>query len=226
VTPEPLNGPYLLICEGDSDGAFFKNLLSKRSIVGFDITYPGPPEQQSGGRDAIGSLLGGLIPKRGFSTLKAILIAYDNDEDPVKAFGLIREQIRKASSYSIPEAPLSSSEPKPGTPVLVPFPIPWKEELGNLETLCLPAAREKWKDLAECLEEYVNCSDVPKWTISNQAKTRIRCLITATCKDDPNTSLVHLWSRKPEFHIPLDHNCFNRVADFLRDFPGWLRGDS
>jgi hypothetical protein len=54
-----------------------------------------------------------------------------------------------------------------------------------------------------------------------QHKMRLRCLIASVCKTDPYTSLQHAWSRRERL-IPLEHDCFTRVADFLESFDGFV----
>src|SRR3990167_1593071 len=217
MIPDPLAGPYLILCEGGNDYAFFKALLRIRNIPDFQIAFPEYPDQHSDGRNGIGTLLGGLIVKDGFSNLQGIIVTSDNDDDQNASFRLIQDQIRQAGKYNVPARPFEVTKIK-DLPSLIVLMLPWNDEPGNLETLCLRSACDKWPQLAACLEVYCQCSDVPTWTLTKQSKMRLRCLITATCKQDPNTSLSHIWERQEQFHIPLDHQCFDNIAKFLKNF--------
>ena len=217
MIPDSLIRPYLIICEGTNDNAFLMALLKTRNISGFEVAYPQSPEQESDGRNGFGDLLGGLILKRGFSNLRGIIILSDNDANEAKSFQLIQEQIEKAGSYSIPAQSFEAVQTE-GYPALIVLMLPWKGELGNLETLCLRAAVDNWPKVATCLNDYYECSDAPNWSLSKRSKMQLRCLLAATCKQDPNTSLTYIWKRQPEFQIPLAHPCFDNLATFLKNF--------
>lgn len=216
MVPQFLVSPYLILCEGSNDESFFTGLLKNRNIKGFQVAFPADPEQRSGGRNGFGDLLGSLTLQSGFSNLKTIVLASDNDDNGAKSFKFIQRQIKEAGEYSVPKKPFLITRTR-GYPSLAVLMLPWKQELGNLETLCLRAAIDKWPKVASCLKDYYRCSDAPNWTLTKRSKMKLRCLIAATCKDDPNTSLTHLWSRKEEYHIPLDHECFDRIVKFLKD---------
>ena len=51
---------------------------------------------------------------------------------------------------------------------------------------------------------------------------KLRAMLASTCRQDPNTSLQHAWSRGRTTLIPLDHTCFDWIADFLRNFDALL----
>jgi hypothetical protein len=93
--------------------------------------------------------------------------------------------------------------------------LPWDNDHGCLETLCLIAAeKENPKEIA-CVNEFVACVKANELSVPMLAKLRMRCYISAVCKTDPNTGLRFAWSR-PQTLIPIDDPCFNNLADYLR----------
>ena len=93
-----------------------------------------------------------------------------------------------------------------------------KDEEGQLETLCLRAVSDAWPKQFQCAEKYAECVEIESWSMGKQEKAKLRALISHICKEDPNTSLAHLWHGRRELVIPLDHDCFTPIADFLSGF--------
>jgi hypothetical protein len=149
-----------------------------------------------------------------FKNIRAVVLVSDNDENPVTSFNEIKAQITEAGGFSIPTQPLNVVQ-TPDHPELVAFMLPSTDQIGCLETLCLPAALEAWPNLRPCIEEYSRCTDVGTWPKSKQSKMQLRCLFSAACKTDPNTSLVYAWSRSPPL-IQLEHHSFDQLVEFLR----------
>jgi hypothetical protein len=110
---------------------------------------------------------------------------------------------------------------KMGYPPVVVMMLPWEGEIGQLETICLISMRDKFPNLAACEDQFSACTGTDKWKRNKLEKMKMRAMLTTACEEDPNTSLTHAWSRKNEL-IPLDHACFNRIADFLAQFPAMV----
>lgn len=92
---------------------------------------------------------------------------------------------------------------------------------GNLETLCLPAAHAKWGMQNE-VDALVNAAPANTWPLTKQSKMRLQTMLAATCLKAPNTSFAHLWGYDAQYHLPLAHQTFDEMADFLRDFGAML----
>ena len=216
MLPARIDGPCLIIGEGAHDEAFLRHLLQNRNISGYQVGFPQPPDQSSGGRGGFGEVLSGLRVRPDFMNIRAIVLVSDNDEDPVTSFNKINAQIADAGHLSVPTQPLNVALTT-DHPDLVTVMLPWADQIGCLETLCLPAALEAWPQLKPCVKEYSRCADVETWPKSKQSKMQLRCLFSAACKTDPNTPLTHAWSRNPPL-IPLGHQSFDQLAKFLRTF--------
>ncbi len=69
----------------------------------------------------------------------------------------------------------------------------------------------------ECLEEYQACVGLEEWSASKIAKMRLRCIIAATCRRNPECSTSYMWSTE-NTHIPISiaHRSFNWIAEFFR----------
>ncbi len=142
-----------------------------------------------------------------------ILLVSDNDENPNASFAEVQAQIISAERYAVPNEPLivATSQDHPATVVIM---LPWVGNPGNLEVLCLPAMYERWPHQRECLDFLSECLETDDWPMTRQSQMRVRSLIAGICRDDPNTSLTHAWSRVIDL-IPFHNRCFDQVAAFL-----------
>ena len=89
---------------------------------------------------------------------------------------------------------------------------------GSLETLCETAALHKWSHLKHPLDVYVGNTPVKDWDAGKQGKMRMQTIIASTCMARPETGFLGHWFENVEYHIPLNHEVFNPLADFLRGF--------
>lgn len=210
---------WLIVCEGDADRTFFNELILKRGLPDFQVRFPGRKGDESGGWTKYGRYLDEIKLNEGFiKNVKAILVVGDNDDDPATRFTEIQEQIRQAGGYGIPDAELRVARSANNLPDIVIMMLPLNGQPGNLEHCLIPAALSKWPDLEAPLEEYIRCSPASGWPERKKSKTRMQCILAATCRQDPNTSLSWLWGRPDEYHIPLDNACFDEVANILQGF--------
>jgi hypothetical protein len=210
---------WLILSEGDGDYAFFKNLIEVRKIPNME------PRRRTGklsGNTVFKQWLEALRPETGADQYSGILIVADNDGNPAKAFKEVRRQIQQAGEYGIPTAPALVAPAQNGRPAVAVLMLPWTDQEGCLETLCLRAALQRRPRIARCIAAYLRCIGIARWTVSNLDKFSMRCLLSAACKRNPNTGLQYAWSAekgRPKDLIPLRYRCFKQVADFLASLP-------
>ena len=213
----------LILCEGSQDQAFFRHLISDRNLPSFDVVFPGHPRTDLGGTSGFGQMLEALSTNPGFRNLTEILVVADNDDSPPDRFNFIAQQIGGAEGFTAPQHPLEVAR-APGVPPLVVMMIPWVDERGALETLCLESAYAESHEIRECITRYAECTSASNWSSgTSQDKMRLRCILSSRCEDDPNTGLAFAWSKKkcPRL-IPLNHGCFDRVASFLANLDAYI----
>jgi hypothetical protein len=216
--------PWVLLCEGESDKRFFDGLIQARKIdPNFDVQFPDRGQQGTGGRSKYGQWLGtSYSTSESFLTkVKAILLVSDKDDDEAMSLQEVKQEIEKAA---FPVPPLERIVAKSnGFPAIVILMIPMEGQ-GNLETLCLHAAHDKW-DLRNELNTFVAASPASTWGISKQSKMRLQSILAATCKVQPDISFAQHWLQDTKYRIPLNHECFNPLVDFLTNFGTLLSED-
>ncbi len=216
MASQSFNNPWLILCEGRDDHAFFSKLITHLGLRGsFEIRYPNKHNRDSGGRDKFGSWISNQLLDRTFvETVKAILIVSDSDEDPSKSFGQVQQSL-KANNLPTPLAERSIARAS-GSPDIVVLMIP-EGGAGNLETLCIKSALNKWH-FEEVLNTFISQTPASAWDAGKQDKAKIHALLAVTCKSKPGTSLAYHWQEADEYHIPVNDPCFDDISTFLRDF--------
>ncbi|MFI4934293.1 MAG: DUF3226 domain-containing protein [Caulobacterales bacterium] len=214
----------LLICEGPTDEAFFKNLIQRRNLPDFCIRIPADASRKLG-VDGFPELLEAIPAWDGVAALRHLIVVADNDADASASFRKVKDFLRNARpdtdppfTYGIPDRAMVRA---PGTPATTTIMMmPKRGNRGCLETLLLTAA-EKASASAQrataCVDTFVTCAGVDAWSSSKQAKMRLHSLIAATYKKNPALSLSQVWTQAPDL-IPLNDPCFDPIADFLRRF--------
>lgn len=210
----------VLLCEGEQDRSFFRKLIEARNLPSYEVITP-RLDQDPGGVRGFASRLRALRVESCFADVKGLLVMVDNDLDPRAAFALARRQMVEAG-YPAPEGPFQLAGDDAGVSVMVGA-LPGESESGRLETLCIEAFSSLHPEIAECVRQLCACAGTASWPQHKLEKMQMRAMLATCCKDDPNTSLAHAWSRKAEM-IPLQHRCFDRVADLLARFPTLLAG--
>ena len=198
--------PPIVLCEGVEDKKFLEKLIETRHIGGFDF-HP-----RCGGNTIFGETLRGLRVNRKIEERKSIIIVADNDGNPAESFIHIQQEITSAGCI-IPERPRQATQQDNMPPLYVVM-IPWDDDAGCLETLCLSAAEKCNPSALKCVDGLIECVGGNTWDVAKRGKLRMRCYLSSACKSDPNTSLQYAWSR-PEALIPIDDSCFNRIAEYL-----------
>jgi hypothetical protein len=214
VAPEEFDKPYLLLCEGVGDKLFFDRLIENRNIERcFSTHYPA---RHGHGRSAFGSfLLSASINESFISTVKAILIVSDNDDNQVKSFTEVQEEVKK-TELPVPQAVqlVATSKEYPRVVVLM-IPI---GDVGNLESLCLQSAHSKW-GLETELDQFMQSTPAARWALGKQAKMKMQTILAATNSQQPDTGFAAHWKQPETFRVPLSHACFDGIAIFLQGFP-------
>jgi hypothetical protein len=200
----------IILFEGEEDRSFLAELLK---VLGLHEKLEF--HKQCGGKDKFKKILEGLV----ISNRKAIIIVADNDGDPAGAFKNIQRQIGEAG-FTIPPKQRETVE-TPNLPPLSVLMIPWDNDSGCLETLCLSAANPDYKNQLDCADNLVKCAGAEKWPIAKRAKLRMRGFLSAVCKSDPNTGLRYAWStdERPGDIFPLKGVvAYNQIAEYLKGF--------
>lgn len=201
----------IILFEGVEDKSFLNELLV---VIGvrekFDFQ-----KGDGGGKDGFEQLLKGLVTVNH----KAIIIVADNDGDPDVAFKNIQKQIA-AAGFTVPNKPRETAVTEGLSPASVLM-IPWDNDPGCLETLCLSAANQKYKTQLDCADGLVHCAGADEWDIAKKSKLRMRGFLSAVCKSDPNTGLRYAWgteNSRPGDIFPLkDVAAYNLIADYFRN---------
>jgi hypothetical protein len=206
----------VILCEGDGDSAFFRHLIKKRNLPTFAVITPTRP--QPGGRSGYQARLESLRLESQFEEVRGIIVVSDNDDSPSKSFSEVIGHIKRATGYGIPKRPLQIVKPqKRDHPLLSVMMVPWTRMKGNLESLCLLSMYDCHPEIKKCLDAFCRCLRINSWTKGKLSKMKLRTMVAAACKSDPNTSLQYSWSRTEEL-IPLEHTCFDKIANFLVKF--------
>jgi hypothetical protein len=218
--------PWIVLCEGEGDEAFFSTLIKERGIQNVEVMLRPVPDPGGKpipkGNTGFGQWLVALKPLTGIDKHAGILVASDNDGDPAKSFKSIKNQIKAAKGYGIPDSPRQVVPGQNNLPRVAVLMLPWDDVHGCLETLCLHSALSRRRKIAKCITEYLACIGVTDWSKSNLAKLKMRCLLSSVCKRNPNTALQYAWTAekgRPTDLIPLKHKCFDRIAGFLAALP-------
>lgn len=207
--------PVLLLSEGKSDTSFLQHLAEQRGIV--SLHYGFPTDVTGGfGKTGFGRFLAGLPARTGFSNLKAILVLYDNDNDPEEEFRSVCALVNADDPYIIPVTPMNLGIAQENRTRLMFVPMPGVGQTGALETLLLQSTTGTSEDTLKCIDELVACADCSTWPPSASAKMRLRCLISVRCRGNSDITLTHVW-RTPDNPIDLAHACFDGLVQTIRD---------
>ena len=106
---------------------------------------------------------------------------------------------------------------KNGLPPVVVLMIPLGA-VGNLESLCLAAAHSKF-GLQQEFDAFVAQTPAQGWPVGKQAKMRMQTLLASTNKKQPDAGFAGHWNGDEKYRVPVDHNSFDDLVTFLKDFP-------
>lgn len=207
----PLTQARLILCEGKSDASFIRRLLNERKLTGFQIGFPNQTTARAFGKDAFGSYLEFLKPRRGFNGLRHLVVLADADENPESSLSSVQEHLRKAQFAAPDEVGRTNREQSPSVTILM---LPGPNSKGNLETLLLQAVQDH--ALAKCFEEYRRCCGIDGWPIGAGSKAMLTAIIAATCRKNPSCSLTWMWGQEGN-PISLTHTAFDALVLALTD---------
>ena len=206
-----------ILTEGETDDVFFARLIDVRHI-GSNFTIFHRPKDEPTGVGAFSRRLVALKTETKRQKIKSIIIVGDNDGNPAAAFHSIKQQVESVGGYNAPANPREISETG-GLPAVSILMLPWDNEPGCLETLCLRAVNQKYEKEMRCATMQSECVGVGDWPIQKQSKMILRCLLSSVCKSEPNTPLTRAWSidsGRPGDIFPLTNPAFDSIAEFLR----------
>jgi hypothetical protein len=174
--------------------------------------------EYGGGVTNFGADLKNIAVNESFLTnVKVVLVVADNDSDEAASFASAQAQIRRARGFGVPDMERTVAKSDDGLPSIVILMIPMGKS-GNLESLCLEAAHSKF-GLEEPLNAFVAATPANVWSIGKQAKMRMQSILAATNHKQPDAGFAGHWSSPEQYRIPVDHSCFDDLANFIADFP-------
>lgn len=222
--PFEFKTPWLILCEGSSDKIFFDGLIAAKGLSSkFYVQFPDREGSSKGGVSKYENWLRtAYVASSSFkSNVEAVIVVADKDDDADASFREVQRQLQATEGFPIPssERTLARKENYPAVAILM-IPI---EELGNLETLCLRSANDKWH-LSIASEKFLAASPAANWSISKQSKAKLNAIIAVTCEANPDASLAQHWREHINYHVPRDHECFKAIARFLEEFKNLLQG--
>jgi hypothetical protein len=213
MTPYPraVTGPYLMLCEGQSDNRFFKKLCEsrERKIPEFQFLFPPSPEESKDsqhdgvalyGKDGFVNMLAVLNSIFEFKpevveAIRGILLVIDACDDATKAFSDLRDQIAAAGKFGVPNGPveIARSADRPPISVLV---VGNEANKGGLESLCFAALADTKQKEAGCLEQFLTCCELTEntWNAEKFDKTRLACLIAVTYEPNPTRGISNIFN--------------------------------
>ena len=207
----------LLLCEGPDDREFFKSLIRVRGLTTFRVRHNGTKENRTGGNTKFFSGLGAHyeIPG-GLRLFDKVLIVSDNDDEPEESFERVRAQIESYFGF----APQSPDQAVNGPPFVKIQMIPANGVPGNLETLCIEAARSADAMKADYVDNFAALVQTDRWeSISKKGEMWLRSNLAARCERDPFVTLRNVFTEpRNQFLIPLEHACFKAISEVLNGF--------
>jgi hypothetical protein len=210
--------PCLILCEGETDKRFLDRLITQREIPNeFQVKFPTRGTDNRGGRSKFGPWLSAAYESADFEQhVRAVLIVSDNDTDPAASLQEVKDSLTKSDGFPIPGAEREVAR-KDGFPPVAILMIPHGAQ-GGLETLCVTAAYSKWPDLEQPVEAFMASTPAANWSPGKQSKMKLQSIIATSCSPRPDAGFSGHWWEIDQYHIPLDHDQFDEIADFLRGF--------
>lgn len=234
-----IKGPFVMLCEGDSDYEFFRKLCHARKIADFDMPFINPVKDENGkeiklwGKDSFPAMLKYLAPRLKSlpkNSVKGVILCLDCGNDDERSLHSVADRVSKAAVagkrlYHKPTSALTRVNAiNPDLPPLVIVMVPGVGKCGGLETLCVEALQAKHQKTAECLDQYLACLTkkgvgIDDWGPETQSKAEMQCLIAVTNKNDPNKAGRYVFSTqkggKPPV-IDVTHSAFDALAADLQ----------
>ena len=207
----------LLLCEGPDDAYFFRALIAARCLPAFRVRHNGTKDDPKGGNTKFATGLAAHFElPGGQQRFDKILIVSDSDDEPWESFGNVRSQIEQFFGFA-PDVP---GESVSGPPLVMILMIPGGGEPGNLETLCLDAAKGADAAIASHVDHFAAIVRTDNWdSVRRRKEMWLRSNLAARCRTDPFVTLQNVFTKPRNHHlIPLDHPSFQEVSDVLVSF--------
>jgi hypothetical protein len=214
-----ITSPNLILCEGPDDIAFFQKLIETRGLANACIRDTRQRGGTGAGNTKFGAALRALRIIPSFGVVRRILIVADTDDSPANSFASVREQLEGVfGAGSTPASPLLTQEIE-NTQILVSIlMVPSANMPGNIETLCLEAARSANLGIAAFTDAYRDNTPVANWPSQlRRDEMWLRSNLAARCAADPFVFLSKAFREHPEL-IPLGHSSFNHIVNHLSGF--------
>lgn len=221
--------PVVILTEGEADDAFVKKLIEDNGlgIGNFIIREVHGDGGNTNFWKRIKTIRTASQPMV-LRNCEAMVIIADNDDSPADQFELIRNQIEIANEgavaddlFGVPQNPLIPARQSLSLPPVYILMLPWGNEAGCLETLCLSAINPAYAHHITCVDDIFKCVGAGAWSTTMQAKFRVQCLLSSICTGDPYTHLKFAWKvdvdKGRPGNICLTNNAAcQRISDFLR----------
>jgi len=201
---------------------FFKALIEARGLsrFGFRVHHNGNDDNPAGGITQFRSGLKAWFEINGgwrkFSDV--LLIGDNNDHDPITTnFKCIKQQAHNFFGFS-PNHPREFAS-QGGRRIMILM-LPWDKEPGNLETVCLEAARSFQNRISGKIDQFHADVGADRWNSTcRKNEMWLRANLAAKCERDPFVSLRNVFSQRATMElIPLIHSSFQRIEDELARF--------
>lgn len=181
--------PRLLVCEGFEDAWFFNKLIEARGIQRFYIAH-------AGGNTKFASAIAKfqLQNTAAFRALRDIVVVADNDDDPKGRFDNACSELKKAfkDNAMVPTAERTPTQKQPRCSILM---LPWTNEHGHLESLCVEAAKSTSAPMASHVSAFLALAGADNWpSQSRHGKAWLRSSLAVRCEVDPFVPLGKVFS--------------------------------
>jgi hypothetical protein len=208
--------PRLILCEGRDDIAFFRRMIELRGLPNYHIRDTSEKKGYRAGNTKFKTSLEGLELNSGYRKLRKIVVVSDCDENPNESFNFVREQVYQAFNINCGlDAPLQITETPSGINISIAM-IPAENQVGNLESFCIDAARSSNPELAAFTDNYKHRTGAEHWdNTCRKDEMWLRSNLAAQNEDHPFVPLGSVFKNYPDL-IPLSHNSFDEIATHLQ----------
>ena len=205
--------PRLLLVEGNDDIQFFRRLIERRRGVN-EIQQTGIQIDRFAESAKLSAFLASVIVpalERSPLPVRVIGIVRDADSSYGSAFQSVQGALRH-SNLPVPNAPSENAHGTLGGGddiIVVAYIMPDNRSPGDLETLCLEAARDALA--MPCVNNYFDCLQSIGHVPAQENKARLRAFLAAN-RDDPTLLTGNAIAAGV---IPWDSPAFAAVHQFL-----------
>lgn len=207
----------LLLCEGPDDREFFNLLIQTRGLQRFRVKHNGTKHDLAGGNTKFRSGLEAYYElPGGLKKFDKVLIVSDNDDDPQASFELVRGQAERFFGF----APNAPGQVMNGPPIVMIQMIPENGKTGDLETLCIEAAKRTDNPMAGHVDTFAALARTENWASdTKKGEMWLRTNLAARCERDPFVTMRNVFTEpRYRFLLPLDDPSFDAISAVLDGF--------